>query len=67
MGDTQIIVRFIHRHIAVGGLAFIAHLGTRQLLGLFRIVDVTLKLSGFIHMRRGGLARHMRHQGLHMG
>ena len=67
MGDTQIIVRFIHRHIAVGGLAFIAHLGTRQLLGLFRIVDVTLKLTGFIHMRRGGFARHMGHQRLDVG
>ena len=67
MGNTQIIVRFIHRHVSVGGLAFIAYLGTRQLLGLFRIVDVTLKLTGFIHMRRGGFARHMGHQRLDVG
>ena len=67
MGNTQIIVGFIHRHIAVRRLAFVTHLHTRQLLGLLRVVNIALQLPGFIHVRRGGFARHVGHQRLDMG
>ena len=66
MGDAEIVIGFINGYVAVGGLSLKTDLGTRQILGLPGIINVTLKQARRRDVGGGGAARNVRHQSLNV-
>ncbi|MNE92707.1 hypothetical protein D3C80_1904650 [compost metagenome] len=54
VGDAEVVIGFIHRHVMITGLALITHLFTRQLGAVFGIKNIADDFATGRGFRPGG-------------